>query len=308
MEPVYVIGCGAVGVPLMACLAAAGRPVIGVRASEEDAPEQTVTVPVTVADQALDLPLQTVGIGRLGEIKGPVVIATKAHANAALARRLAPLVSGPVIIMQNGLGVERPFVEAGFQEIYRSVLYVVSEGDLKKGFRFRAVTPSPVGVVTGTQERLQACLAALHTVGFPLRAEADIQREAWTKTIINCVFNAVCPLLEVDNSLFSKHEEARDLARKIVTEGVTLANRLGIPVEVEALMERVLKISANSTQAISTLQDLRENRETEIDYLNLELARIAAALEPPASLPITETLGRMIALKSRLGRGTGGAG
>ncbi|WP_009962752.1 ketopantoate reductase family protein [Verrucomicrobium spinosum] len=210
MEPIYVIGCGAVGVPLMACLAAAGRRVVGVRASEEDAPEQTVTVPVTVDDQALDLPLQTVGIGRLGEIKGPVVIATKAHANVALARRLAPRVSGPVVIMQNGLGVERPFVEAGFQEIYRSVLYVVSEGDLKKGFRFRAVTPSPVGVVTGTKERLQSCLAALHTVGFPLRAEADIQREAWTKTIINCVFNAVCPLLEVDNSLFSKHEEARD--------------------------------------------------------------------------------------------------
>ncbi len=77
MEPIYVIGCGAVGVPLMACLAAAGRRVVGVRASEEDAPEQTVTVPVTVDDQALDLPLQTVGIGRLGEIKGPVVIATK---------------------------------------------------------------------------------------------------------------------------------------------------------------------------------------------------------------------------------------
>ncbi|WP_232289588.1 ketopantoate reductase family protein [Verrucomicrobium spinosum] len=81
-----------------------------------------------------------------------------------------------------------------------------------------------------------------------------------------------------------------------------------MPVEVEALMERVLEISANSTQAISTLQDLRENRETEIDYLNLELARIAASLEPPVSLPITETLGRMIALKSRLGRGTGSAG
>lgn len=141
MESIYVIGCGAVGVPLMACLAAAGRRVVGVRASEEDAPEQTVNVPVTVDDQMLDLPLSTIGIGRLGEIKGPVVIATKAHANVALARRLAPLVNGPVVIMQNGLGVERPFVEAGFQEIYRSVLYVVSEGDLKKGFRFRAVTP-----------------------------------------------------------------------------------------------------------------------------------------------------------------------
>lgn len=306
MEPVYVIGCGAVGVPLMACLAAEGRPVLGVRASEENAPEETVTVPVTVDDQTRDVSFPTVGLARLGKIKGPVVIATKAHANEALAWRLAPLVAGPVIILQNGLGVERPFVEAGFQEVYRAVLYVVSEGDLKKGFRFRAVAPSPVGIIRGTEEGLQASLEALHTASFPFRHEADIPREAWTKTIINCVFNAVCPLLEVDNSLFSKHEEARDLARKIVTEGVSLANRLGIPVEVEALMDRVLKISTNSTQAISTLQDLRENRETEIDYLNLELARIAASLDPPVSLPITETLGRMIALKSRLGRGTGG--
>ena len=83
----------------MACLAAERRPVVGVRASEANAPEETLTIPVSVDDQTRDVSFPTVGLARLGKIKGPVVIATKAHANEALARRLAPLVAGPVILL-----------------------------------------------------------------------------------------------------------------------------------------------------------------------------------------------------------------
>lgn len=156
--------------------------------------------------------------------------------------------------------------------------------------------------MTGTDAGLERCLKALSTTNFQFRAEEDIRRESWTKTIINSVFNAICPLLDADNSLFARDEGARSLARELVEEGVSLANRVGIPLEAERLMERVLQISSTSTQAISTLQDLRERRETDIEFLNLELARIAASLRPPVAIHRTECLGKMIELKSRLGR------
>jgi 2-dehydropantoate 2-reductase len=51
-------------------------------------------------------------------------------------------------------------------------------------------------------------------------------------------------------------------------------------------------------QLISTLQDIRSGRQTEIEFLNLEIARVAAALQPSLDLPSIELLGKMIAVKS----------
>ena len=302
LGPVYVIGCGAVGIPLAASLIRSGLPAIAVRTREENALEETVSISITMHGKTSNLPIRTTGISNLRDVDSPIVIATKAHANEAVARRLVDAgVRAPLVIMQNGLGVERPFLDAGFDEIYRCVLYIVSEGDLQKGFQFNPVSPSPIGIVKGSQEQFDRCVTSLNTADFPLRIESDIRVEVWTKTIINSVFNAICPLLDADNSLFSRDEAARLLAKELIRESTSLANRLGIGLDENVLFERVLLISSNSTQAISTLQDLRAGRETEIEFLNLELARIGASMQPPAALPRTECLGRMVEMKSRLG-------
>ena len=61
------------------------------------------------------------------------------------------------------------------------------------------------------------------------------------------------------------------------------------------LMEQLTRISKGSDgQLISTLQDIRAGRQTEIDYLNLEIARVAASLQPALQLPRVELLGTMI--------------
>ncbi len=66
-------------------------------------------------------------------------------------------------------------------------------------------------------------------------------------------------------------------------------------------MEQLLQISRSSDgQLISTLQDIRNGRETEIEFLNLEMARMAAAQHPRIDLPRTELLGKMTLAKARL--------
>lgn len=303
MHPVYVIGCGAVGIPLVACIAGTGREAVGVRLSEPQASEETTTVDLTIEGRSSQVPIRTIGISRLTSISGTIVVTTKAHTNRALAMQLREICPrSPIVVLQNGLGVERPFTELGFDGVYRCVLYVTAEGNLTAGIKLRAVAPSPVGVVKGTEQQLAGCVAAINSEQFPFRMEADTGRESWTKTIINSVFNSICPLLDADNGLFSRDAEASQLAHEVVTEGVALANRVGIPLEVETLMGRVYQISSTSNQAISTLQDLRAGRETEIEFINLELARIAASLESPLAVPRIESLGRLIALKSKLGR------
>lgn len=163
----------------------------------------------------------------------------------------------------------------------------------------RPVTASPIGIIDGNESGLEQCVEALTTGGFPFRTEANIQREIWKKAIINAVFNSICPLLDVDNGIFVRDEEAANLARTVVRECVTLTDRLNMGLSESELMEQLTRISKGSDgQLISTLQDIRAGRQTEIDYLNLEIARVAASLQPALQLPRVELLGKMILAKS----------
>jgi 2-dehydropantoate 2-reductase len=139
----------------------------------------------------------------------------------------------------------------------------------------------------------------LTTDGFPFHSEANIQREIWKKAIINSVFNSICPLLEVDNGVFVRDEETANLAQEVVRECITLTDRLNMGLTEHELMEQILLISKRSDgQLISTLQDIRIGRPTEIEFLNLEIARVAASLQPRLELPKVEILGKMIVAKS----------
>ena len=83
-------------------------------------------------------------------------------------------------------------------------------------------------------------------------------------------------------------------------ECLALTDRLALGLGQEELMEQILQISKSSAgQLISTLQDIKAGRETEIEFLNLEMARTAAAQQPKIDLPKTELLGRMIQAKSK---------
>jgi 2-dehydropantoate 2-reductase len=165
----------------------------------------------------------------------------------------------------------------------------------------RPVTASPIGIVKGSSTELLQCVAALTTGAFPFRSEANIEREVWKKAIINVAFNSLCPLLEADNGIFARDAAIAELARGIVRECVALTSRLALDLGESELMEQLLLISARSDgQLISTLQDLRSGRPTEIAFLNLAITEVAASLQPPLQLPHVTLLGKLIAAKSRL--------
>jgi 2-dehydropantoate 2-reductase len=299
-ETLYILGSGAVGFPLAAYLAHAGRSVIAVRTSRNDVPESTITVTVQNGPDFISMPVETISLARLTSLDGVIVITTKAYANAALAQALKDkAATGPIVIMQNGVGVEQPFIDGGFSSIYRCILYVTAQVTSENGFSFRPVTASPIGTVGGDEAELQHIVEALTTDAFPFRIEANIQREIWKKAIINAAFNSICPLLDVDNGIFIRDEAAANLAREVVRECVMLTDRLNLGLSEHELMEQLMRISKTSDgQLISTLQDMRNGRPTEIAFLNLAIASIAASLQPRLDLPRVELLGNMIVAKS----------
>jgi 2-dehydropantoate 2-reductase len=299
-ETIYILGSGAVGFPLAAHLAHAGRTVLAVRTSRADVPKSTVTVTVHDGANRISAPVDTISLARLTHLNGTIVITSKAYANAAISQALKDkAATGPIVIMQNGIGVEQPFLDARFPSIYRCVLYVTGQATAAYAFSFRPVTASPIGIITGDAAGLRQCVDVLSTHGFPFRAEANIQREIWKKAIINAVFNSICPLLDVDNGIFVRDEVAANLAREVVRECVALTDRLTMGLREDELIEQLLRISKTSDgQLISTLQDIRSGRPTEIAFLNLAIARVAASLQPPLDLPRVAFLGNMIVAKS----------
>ena len=304
-ETIYILGSGAVGFPLAAYLTNAGRNVVAVRTSRNDVPKSTINVTVQDGINRVTAPIETISLSNLTRLDGTVVITTKSYTNPAIADLLKERkATGPLVIMQNGVGIERPFLDARFAAVCRCVLYLTSQPTSEFEFSFHPITASPIGIIEGPEAELAKCAEQLNTEAFPFRAEANIQKEIWKKAIINSVYNSLCPMLYVDNGVFVRDEATANLARQVVKECVTLTDRLNIALSESEVMQQIMRISTGSKQLISTLQDIRNGRQTEINSLNLEIARLAASLQPPLHLPQTELLGKMILAKSVLHRKT----
>jgi len=299
-KTIYILGSGAVGFPLAVFLANAGRRVVAVRTSRKDIQKDTITISVHNGANHISAPIETVSLSKLTNLDGTIVITAKSYANEAIALELKDkAATGPIVIMQNGVGVEKPFLGAYFSPIYRCILYVTSQSTSEYEFSFRPITSSPIGIVNGDESGLKQCVEDLTTNGFPFRSETNIQREIWKKAIINSVFNSICPLLDVDNGVFARDENVSNLAREVVRECVILTDRLKMGLSESELMEQIMRISKGSDgQLISTLQDIKNGRPTEIEFLNLEIARVAASMQPSLHLPRIELLGKMILAKS----------
>jgi 2-dehydropantoate 2-reductase len=132
--------------------------------------------------------------------------------------------------------VEQVFIDHHFAEVYRCVLFVTSQVAVNNTISFKPVAISPIGAIHGDGNNLSAIVALLNTPQFGFRAAPNIQPVIWKKAITNCVFNSVCPLLEVDNGIFQRDEQALALATRVITECVAIAQAKGISLSVEEVL------------------------------------------------------------------------
>lgn len=291
----YIIGAGAIGSALAAFLQHEGRNVILIRASKQ-APSPATTVEVMLNDgSTLTESVTTHSLNDIDRPDGLIVITIKSFANEDVAKKLKNH-HAPIVILQNGLGVEDPFIKQGFTNLYRCVLFATSQFDTQGRVIFKPVMPSPIGPVN-SKSPAKPIIDTLQTPIFQFTPHENIQQIVWKKTIANCVFNSVCPLLNVDNGIFHRNADALAIAKTMIAECLEIAKLENIHLSEEEVTQSLLQISrASDGQFISTLQDLNHNRPTEIDALNLAIARIAQ--NNGQQVPVTKTLGDLIKLRS----------
>jgi len=277
---VYIVGAGAIGKALAVFLQLNQQQVTLLRGSVDNGAQSLEKISVVLEGKILEAEIKISSLSNFERLDGIIVLTSKSFGNENLAETLKTKTGhSPVVLLQNGLGVEQPFIDHHFPEIYRCVLFVTSQVMESGEVRFKPVSDCPVGTIKGSGLFLTEIIDMLGTSWFCFVAETNIQLVIWKKAIINGVFNSVCPLIEVDNGIFHRNAAALELADRIITECLLVAREKGIILAKDEVLENLLRISRFSDgQLISTLQDIRLGRRTEIGTLNGEIVNIARSL------------------------------
>lgn len=302
-EKIYIIGYGAIGKALATFLTGVGKNVVAVRGSVDDGSITHDSVAVQLANgNVIEQKIEVVTLKAIDKIEGLIVLATKSFGNSELSKTLKPIAGNtPIVVLQNGLNVERAFLENGFTNVYRCVLLATSQ-ILESGVvRFRPVADSPIGIIKGDAATLNNVITQIDSEYFRFRAEENILPVIWKKTIINTVFNSVCPLLNADNGIFYKEPSAFQLAKRLIAAGIAIAEKSGVSLSQQEVETSLIDISkASDGQLISTLQDINNGRTTEIETLNFEILRIAKQEGVADISGEIALLGELIKIKEQL--------
>jgi 2-dehydropantoate 2-reductase len=302
-QTIYIIGAGAIGKALAVFLKLGGKNVTLIRGSIDDQSVKNEKIEVELSDKTVLVSLVEVNtLSNFNQLNGIIVLTNKSFGNATISHALKGKTgTSPIVVMQNGLGVEQPFIDNDFPEIYRCVLFATSQAISNHALRFKPVAISPIGTIKGSGSHLASIVDQLDNPNFHFKAVADIQTIIWKKAIANSVFNSVCPLLEIDNGIFHRSEAALAIAKRVIHECVGIAKEAGISIGAQEVVESLLLISESSDgQLISTLQDIRNKRKTEIETLNFSIVAIAKKLGMEAMVAETKLLGELTKLKSEL--------
>jgi 2-dehydropantoate 2-reductase len=304
-KQIFVIGAGAIGKVLATLLTDAGRNVSLLRASSSDIPIGSEKINMTVeGGWNITATVNVSPLEKCRALDGIIALTSKSYGNRDVVEKLKSRIgNSPIVILQNGLAVEDIFLNELSNNVYRCVLFATSQFGPSAELHFKPVSASLVGIARGNESELKDIIQSLNSPMFPFAGEDDIQRVVWKKSIINCVFNSICPLLETDNGIFHRNAEALLLAKTTVDQCVKVANVANIKLTTEETIESLLTISKFSDgQLISTYQDILNGRETEIDTLNLAVAAIAAKTGNADLVRETKLLGDLTRLKAAIFR------
>jgi 2-dehydropantoate 2-reductase len=300
---IYIIGAGAVGKALAVFLKLEGKNVCIIRGSVDNTPIQMETISIQMGEEiTLKADLEVSSLSSHVKFDGILVITSKSFGNECLAEILSERAfNQPIVLLQNGLGVESAFVNKGFSDVHRCVLFTTCQVMGDNLVRFKPVAESLIGKINGKLDSLNHITNQLNNPFFIFRVEENIQSIIWKKAIANCVFNSICPLLDTDNGIFLRNVAVMNLGQTVIKECVNIANISGVDISENEVIESVKMISRMSDgQLISTLQDINNRRPTEIETLNFAIVAIAQRYGKENDVTQTKLLGELTKMKADL--------
>ena len=308
---IAVLGAGAMGSMLGACLQAGGAdvtlivrhkelvekyisPGVSIKSYAADGQEQVI-LPPTPVKAAIDTKELDVMDAVLLMVKGP---------DTRKALEGAANIIGEdtkVITLQNGVGNTDIIAETiPADRIYYGCL------------NMSAIMEAP-GVLTGALfGDVNVCLGSLvkeekqkqfgeelcgyfNRVGVDAAYMDTIDVEVWNKMLVNLAVNATCGLVRLRGGEAGENNEFVMVGVDMIKEAIAVAHKLGVDLDLNYFMGHVLP-SARKTSGLhypSMAQDMMMKKaKTEIEFLNGAIERLGKEVGVPT--PVNTTIARLV--------------
>jgi len=229
-----------------------------------------------------------------------VFVATKAcFLKAVLAELKSVYKAGmKVVSFQNGMDNERIIAESlGVDAAYRVVInYAGNLENLGHARMNWFQPPNYVGafkrgryMTDGTTKYVAELLTAC---GLETEEASDIKRHVWVKVILNAALCSVCGLTGQTMKGAMDFDFSRDLAVKVLEEGLRVAERDGYDFGEDSLNEFTKYLEKGGAHKPSMLVDVESRRRTEVDFLSGAIVRYGEryGVETPVNLVLTGLL------------------
>ncbi len=285
-----------------AMLARAGTPVTLIGRKGSSSPHLGAVAQRGVTIDGVDVQERVkVAVSRTaGDVAGAdlVLFAVKTPDTETAARSLAPHL-GPrtiVVSLQNGIENVERMATAGVRAL-PAVVFVAAEIERPGTVRHRGRGDLILSSEDDRRE-VEAVARLFEEAGVPCPISEDFARAQWTKLIINAMANAISALAGVPYRALAEYEPTWNLAVTAAHEGVAVARRRGVDVDVAEVIETARAIAFSVGDATSsTEQDLARGRPTEIQALNGVLSRLGAELG--VATPTHDALTALVGLREQ---------
>ncbi|MEB5921556.1 2-dehydropantoate 2-reductase [Franconibacter daqui] len=206
----------------------------------------------------------------------------------ALAERLPA--SSPVLLIHNGMGT----IEELKNLAQPLLMGVTTHAARREGNLIIHVANgiTHIGPASSCRQDYSQLAAELHRALPDVAWHNDISAACWNKLAVNCVINPLTALYDCPNGeLRHRHDEIREICEEVAQVMVSE----GLHTSAESLFLYVERVMESTAQNISSmLQDVRQQRHTEIDYITGYVLRRARAhgLTLPANTRLYEHIKR----------------
>ena len=231
-----------------------------------------------------------------------VLFCVKSTDSASVALQIDPYLAPHALIMSLQNGVENAALIA--QQIPHAVIpcvvYVASEitapGCVKHHGRGDLVigTMQPSRLID-PQKTLQEIVELFGSAQVPVQISQNVMAELWSKLMINCAFNAISGLAQIQYGKLAALASVRSTQTALVKEVIAVAHADGIHLSEAIALQAVEQISVTmESQKSSTAQDMARSKPSEIDHLNGFIVRRGQALG--VATPVNQALFALVKL------------
>lgn len=229
----------------------------------------------------------------IGYVDLAIVFVKSIMTGSALGKNAALL--GPdtiVLSLQNGYGNIDQIAE--FVDINNVIAGTTAHGAtmLAPGhIKHAGRGETHIGWVKGKDDkRIEEIAHIFQEAGFDTVISNNVMELIWSKLIVNVGINALTAVLKLKNGELLRQQETKDLMEMAIIEAVKVAEAAGISFKGEDMVKKVMDIAfATGENKSSMLQDILNNRRTEIDTINGAIVKEGKKylVETPVNLVLT---------------------